>query len=81
MCWGGQEKSLKKYWTTTGVQFNPAEKLFGYGLKSNKDEMKNFLICLQAYLMKPLLYAENEKENKRYYFSLILKMKNNSHFM
>ena len=66
ICWGGADRPIKENWTKQGIYFNPAEKLFSYGLKTEKNETKTLLMCLQAYLLKPLLFAENEKENKRY---------------
>jgi len=65
ICWGGADRPIKENWTKQGIYFNPAEKLLSYGLKTEKNETKTLLMCLQAYLLKPLLFAENEKENKR----------------
>ena len=73
ICWGGADRPIKENWTKQGIYFNPAEKLLSYGLKTEKNETKTLLMCLQAYLLKPLLFAENEKENKRYNFVFLLK--------
>ena len=73
ICWGGADRPIKENWTKQGIYFNPAEKMFSYGLKTEKNETKTLLMCLQAYLLKPLLFAENEKENKRYNFVFLLK--------
>ena len=71
ICWGGADRPIKENWTKQGIYFNPAEKLLSYGLKTEKNETKTLLMCLQAYLLKPLLFAENEKENKRYFVFLL----------
>ena len=54
-------------WTQQGIHFNTADLDVAYGLKLQKDESKNFLMCIQAYFLKTLLFADvsSEKENKR----------------
>ena len=80
ICWGGADRPIKENWTKQGIYFNPAEKLLSYGLKTEKNETKTLLMCLQAYLLKPLLFAENEKENKRYNFFISFKMRKKKPF-
>ena len=55
-------------WSQQGIHFNTADLDVAYGLKLQKNESKNFLICIQAHLLKTLLFADvsNEKENKRF---------------
>ena len=37
---------------------HPAENIFAYGLKMPKSEVKNFMMCLQAYFLKNLLFGK-----------------------
>jgi len=65
ICWGGSDKPLKATWTKQGLVFHPEQKLFAYGLKMPTNEVKNFLICIQAYLLKQLLFGEDPSDGKK----------------
>jgi len=66
ICWGGSDRPLKNNWTKQGLVFHPETKLFAYGLKMPKNEVKNFLMCVQAYLLKQLLFGEEQQpDNKK----------------
>jgi hypothetical protein len=53
----------KNEWLKAGMKLMPPEDLFAYGIKCPKNGTKNFLLCLQAYLLKHLLF-EKRKEGK-----------------
>merc|ERR1712004_880187 len=66
LCWGGTDKPISNIWSKQGLVFKPELKLFAYGLKLPKNETKNFLMCFQAYLLKEILFAEEDtKSNKK----------------
>lgn len=69
LCWGGTDKTISNVWSKQGLVFKPELKLFAYGLKLPKNETKNFLMCFQAFLLKEILFAEEDtKGNKKYVF-------------
>ena len=69
LCWGGTDKTISNIWSKQGLVFKPELKLFAYGLKLPKNETKNFLMCFQAFLLKEILFAEEDtKGNKKYVF-------------
>ena len=73
LCWGGTDKTISNIWSKQGLVFKPELKLFAYGLKMPKNETKNFLMCFQAYLLKEILFAEEDiKSNKKYVFTIQL---------
>ncbi len=41
-----------------GLLFHPPEQLSAYGFKCPDNGTKNFLMCLQAYLLKQLLFDQ-----------------------
>ena len=65
LCWGGPDKPVGGLWSKQGLIMKPELKLFGYGLKMPKNETKNFLMCFQAYVLKELLFAEEEKGGRK----------------
>ena len=66
ICWGGSDKPLKPVWSKQGLVFHPEQKLFAYGLKIPKNDTKNFMMCLQAYFLKALLFGEGKGgDNKK----------------
>lgn len=46
----------KPEWLKQGIVFRPCDQLFAYGLKTHKNGTKNFLISLEAYFLKQLLF-------------------------
>ena len=50
----------KPEWMKAGVVFHLPDQLFAYGLKCPKNGTKNFLICLQAYFLKQLLFDKKK---------------------
>jgi hypothetical protein len=59
--WGSSNMPPKSEWEKQGLAFHPSEQLFSYGLKCPKNGVKNFLMCLQAYFLKQLLFDKNKK--------------------
>jgi hypothetical protein len=37
---------------------HPPESIFAYGMRLPKGEVKNFLMCLQAFFLKNLLFGK-----------------------
>ncbi|XP_059082363.1 inactive ubiquitin carboxyl-terminal hydrolase MINDY-4B-like isoform X4 [Tigriopus californicus] len=56
LAWGSSNMPPKPEWLKQGIVFRPCDQLFAYGLKTHKNGTKNFLISLQAYFLKQLLF-------------------------
>jgi hypothetical protein len=63
--WGGADRPIKPLWIKQGIVFHTPEKLRAYGLKMPLNDTKNFLMCLQAYFLKHLLFGGNESEKDK----------------
>ena len=61
--WGSANMPPKTEWLKPGIKLMPSEELFAYGIKCPRNGTRNFLLCLQAYLLKHLLF-EKRKEGK-----------------
>ena len=48
----------KAEWEKQGVVFHTSDQLFAYGLKCPKNSVKNFMLCLEAYFLKHLLFEK-----------------------
>jgi hypothetical protein len=57
---------------TTEQVLHPAENIFGYGLKMPNNEVKNFLMTLQAYFLKNLLFGKKMRSSVRCDFLLFI---------
>ena len=64
LVWGGADKALGKNWLKLGLTFHPEGKIFSYGMVLPKNDTKNFMMCLQAYFIKKLLFDEDESSKK-----------------
>ena len=58
----------KSEWLKQGVPMHPAEGLFAYGVRAPRNGTRNFLICLNAYFLKHLLFDTGKKRttNSKY---------------
>ena len=52
----------KSEWLKQGLVFNLPDQLFAYGLKCPKNGVKNFLMCLEAYFLKQLLFEKKQQK-------------------
>lgn len=67
--WGSANMPPKSEWLKQGIPLHPAEGLFAYGVRAPRNGTRNFLICLNAYFLKHLLFDTGKKKNttsKRY---------------
>jgi hypothetical protein len=46
-----------------GITLNKPEDIFAYAIKAPNNGTKNFLMCIQAYFLKQLLF-ENRQQGK-----------------
>ena len=67
LAWGSANMPPKSEWLKAGLTFHPAEGLFAYGFKTPKNGTKNFLLCVQAYLLKHLLFEKRARTNSQRY--------------
>ncbi len=51
----------KSEWEKQGISFHTPEQLYAFGLKTPKNGVRNFLLCLQAYFLKHLLFDKGKK--------------------
>eukprot|EP00095_Tigriopus_kingsejongensis_P007844 maker-scaffold62_size438377-snap-gene-1.5 protein:Tk07844 transcript:maker-scaffold62_size438377-snap-gene-1.5-mRNA-1 annotation:"predicted protein" len=56
LAWGSSNMPPKPEWIKQGIVFRPCDQLFAYGMSTQKNGTKNFLMCLQAYFLKQLLF-------------------------
>ena len=59
--WGSANMPPKAEWEKQGVVFHTSDQLFAYGLKCPKNSVRNFLLCLEAYFLKHLLFEKTKK--------------------
>lgn len=59
--WGSPNMPPKAEWEKQGVVFHTSDQLFAFGLKCPKNSVKNFLLCLEAYFLKHLLFEKSKK--------------------
>ena len=50
------------FWLKQGITFHPAEGLFAYGLKTQSNGTKSILMCIQAYLIKHLIFESRQQK-------------------
>ena len=63
--WGSPNMPPKAEWEKQGVVFHTSDQLFAYGLKCPKNSVKNFMLCLEAYFLKHLLFEKTKKGAQR----------------
>ena len=56
--WGSANMPPKNEWLKQGIVLHPADGLFAYGVKCPRNGTKNFLMCLEAYFLKHLLFEK-----------------------
>jgi len=61
--WGSANMPPKSEWLKQGIPLHPAEGLFAYGVRAPRNGTRNFLICLNAYFLKHLLFDTGKKKN------------------
>ena len=54
----------RNFWLKQGFIFYPAEDLFAYGLKTPNNGTKGFLMCIQAHLLRQLLFEGKQQKGK-----------------
>ena len=55
----------RNFWLRQGITFYPAEGLFAYGLKTQSNGTKSILMCVQAYLIKHLIFDNKQQQTKQ----------------
>ena len=65
MCWGGPELIPGPEWIETGLKFHEPDKEHGFGLRIERELSKSFLILIQAYVLKNLLFRGRSKPQHR----------------
>lgn len=63
--WGSSQMPPRPEWMKQGLLFHPYERTFAYGLDTPSNSTKNFMMCFQAYLLKQLLFASNQKSKDK----------------
>jgi len=62
--WGSANMPPKSEWLKQGIPLHPAEGLFAYGVRAPRNGTRNFLLCLNAYFLKHLLFDTGKSRNK-----------------
>ena len=56
ICWGGPKVIPRPEWMRSGIIFNPSKSVQSYGLSMLRGASKSFLLLVQAYVLKHLLF-------------------------
>ena len=56
----------KSEWLKQGISLHPPEGLFAYGVRCPRVQgVKNFMVCLNAYFLKHLLFETGGRKGPR----------------
>ena len=62
--WGSANMPPKSEWLKQGITLHPADALFAYGVKAPRNGVRNFMLCLNAYFLKHLLFETGKKAGR-----------------
>ena len=66
VCWGGPKVIPRPEFMRGGIIFNPAKSPQSYGLNALRGASKSFLLLVQSYVLKHLLFhGKSAKKNSK----------------